>query len=284
MIIFAYESTMTGFYMYQSKTISQWVRLLKFRGLYTFCFDDVREAFPSYSPAYISTSLNRLIRQSIIISPAKAFFVIVPTEYALTGIVAPAFFIDQMMRFLMRDYYIALLNAAEFYGAAHQRPQSFTVVNSYPELRSGMRSNIKFEFIGCKHINTSLLSRHKSRTGSLWVSSPELTAIDLVANQEKVGGLNRVCTVLSELLEAFQPDLVDNSLFDVYPKSVYQRLGYIIEVILSQTALADSLYRSLLNARGALRPVPLKTTNPVTSRLYTSRWKVIDNQPICIDE
>ena len=38
--------------------------------------------------------------------------------------------------------------------------------------------------------------KHKTQTGHINVSCPELTAVDLVENEKSVGGLNRVCTVL----------------------------------------------------------------------------------------
>ena len=44
-----------------------------------------------------------------------------------------------MMSFLKIDYYVGLLNAAEFYGASHQRPQTFTIMNTYPDIRDSKR-------------------------------------------------------------------------------------------------------------------------------------------------
>ncbi|MCD8202558.1 MAG: type IV toxin-antitoxin system AbiEi family antitoxin, partial [Prevotella sp.] len=183
-------------------SIAEWVEHRKFRGFYTFSLDEVKGDFSSFTPRYIATALNRLVMQKIIISPTKGFYVIIPTEYALNGVVDPIFYIDQMMEFLKRKYYIGLLNAAEFYGAAHQRPQTFTIINTYPEIRSGERSNIRFVFICRKDIDDKFIVQHKSRLGTVNVSSAELTAIDLVANEDKVGGLNRVCSVLYDLVDS----------------------------------------------------------------------------------
>lgn len=266
------------------KSIAEWVEQCKFRGFYTFSLDEVRKVFSSFSPSYIATALNRLIRQKIIISPTKGFYVIVPTEYALTGVVAPVFYIDPMMEHLKRDYYIGLLNAAEFYGAAHQRPQTFTVIHTYPDLRNGRRANVRFLCISRKYIDDRLIVRHKSRLGTVNVSSAELTAIDLVANEEKVGGLNRVCSVLNELVDSFGPEGPEDGFYSIYPMPVYQRLGYILETVLGETALADRIYTALRRLGGRIRAVPFKNGKKTEGCPCGNRWKVIGNQEIDIDE
>jgi len=47
----------------------------------------------------------------------------------------PVQYIDYLMKHINRKYYVALLNAAEFYGAAHQRPQQYSVVCEFPSIR-----------------------------------------------------------------------------------------------------------------------------------------------------
>lgn len=283
MIIFADESAVK-FEMKKEISIAEWVEHRKFRGFYTFSIDEVKEDFPSFASTYIATALNRLAVQKIIISPTKGFYVIIPTEYALTGIVAPTFFIDQMMKFLKRDYYIGLLNAAEFYGAAHQRPQTFTIMNAYPEIRSGERSNIRFVFISRKQIESKFIVRHKSRLGTVNVSSAELTAIDLVANEDKVGGLNRVCSVLHDLVDSSDWDMVDDSIYSIYPIPVYQRLGYILESILEEKEQSNKIYTVLKRTGKRIRTIPFKNGKTIDGCLSDNRWKVIENQEIDIDE
>lgn len=53
--------------------------------------------------------------------------------------------------------------------------------------------------------------KHKTQTGHINVSCPELTAVDLVENEKSVGGLNRVCTVLNELAETMDLNSLDDS-------------------------------------------------------------------------
>lgn len=282
MITFADELAFNR--MNKGISIAEWVEQCKFRGFYTFSLNDVKKEFPSFTPTYIATALNRLATRGIIISPTKGFYVIIPTEYALTGVVAPIFFVDRMMEFLKRKYYIGLLNAAEFYGAAHQRPQTFTIINTYPEIRSGDRSGIRFIFISRKDIEDRFIVKYKSRTGTVNVSSAELTAIDLVANEEKIGGLNRVCSVLNDLVHSIDFNKVDDGIYSIYPSSVYQRLGYILESILGEKSLADDIFISLKRLGGRIRYIPFKKGKTVKGYLSENRWKIIENQEIDIDE
>jgi hypothetical protein len=67
-------------------------------------------------------ALNRLISQEKIIPVLKGFYAIIPAEYAIWATIPPTMYLDALMAYLKRPYYFALLDAAEFYGAAHQKP------------------------------------------------------------------------------------------------------------------------------------------------------------------
>lgn len=267
------------------ESINNWIENRKLRGYYVFSYEDVRTANPLKSEEYISTSLSRLISNQVIINPTKGFYVIVPTEYALSGIVPAAFYIDKMMEYLKRDYYIGLLNAASFYDAAHQRPQSFYVMNNHAPIRSGERAGINYMFVRTKHIYNNYIIPHKGRLGNINVSSPELTAIDLIAYQNKTGGLNRVCSVLSELADCLDFNNIYPDFFTIHGLPVYQRLGYILEDILEENDLAENLY-SKMKESGFIkfRKIPFKIGKPTMGCVQNTKWKVIINQEIDIEE
>ena len=86
-------------------------------------------------------------------------------------------------------------------------------------------------FFSKKEIQTEFITEHKTQTGYINVSSPELTAIDLIENEKSVGGLNRVCTVLNELVDVVNLDSLNDSFFKASSTPVFQRLGYIMEHI-----------------------------------------------------
>lgn len=268
----------------RKETISEWIKQRKYRGKYTFSIEDVMKVFPALQYSNVFNTLNRQIKAQSVISPVRGFYVIVPTEYGLKGLVPPVFFIDQMMKYLQREYYIGLLNAAEFYGAALQRPQSFTVIHTPPHLIDGVRAGEKFHFIKKISINPHFIEKRDSRLGTVNVSSAELTALDLIANEKKVGGLNRVCTVLNDLTETLDASKFDGDFFKLYPAPIYQRLGYILENILEEDVLADILFEKLSQSGKRLRITPFKIGKSTGRYDDSNRWKVIENQEIEIDE
>lgn len=265
------------------ETLAKWVELRLYRGFYTFTYQDVKSEFSLWNDSYINTAINRLVKLKTIVSPAKGFYVIIPVEYALSGLVPATFYIDQMMSYLNRHYYIGLSNAAGFYGAAHQRPQTFTVINDGASLRNGIRAGINYSFINRKKIFSDFITTRKTKLGSINVSSPELTAADLTECQGEVGGLNRVCTIMSELAESLNFSMIDTSYFSIYGSPVYQRLGYILDEVLEESELADTLYSKMKELNIPFRKTLFKTGKASAGCDVNEKWKIIINQEIDID-
>ena len=66
--------------------------------------------------------------------------------------------------------------------------------------------------------------------GTVLVSTPEATAIDLVGYHHYAGGLDLVATVLAELAERIDPDKLASAAHSA-PIPWAQRLGYLLEHI-----------------------------------------------------
>ena len=241
------------------ETLSDWIESREVRGYYTFTKEDIEKQFPSAGKVYIKTALYRLAAKAKIVSPWRNFYVIMPVEYSLKGVIPPVFYMDQLMSYLGKRYYVALLNAASFYGASHQRVQTFSLMVEQPSMRNTSKSGIN-------------------------VSCPELTAVDLVENEKSVGGLNRVCTVLNELAETMNLDSLDDSFFKTSAIPVFQRLGYILEHVLERADLAETLYSKMEVAGLKFRKIPFKINKPTEGCEVDKKWKVIINQEIEIDE
>jgi hypothetical protein len=60
--------------------------------------------------------------------PYRGFHVIVPPEYRRLGCLPADQFIPELMKHLEQPYYVALLSAARYHGAAHQKPRIFSVL------------------------------------------------------------------------------------------------------------------------------------------------------------
>ncbi len=165
------------------------------QGIYWFFPKELRKKFNA-SPNAIKKALQRLNAKNKIARIRKEFYVIIPPEYAGSGILPPSLYIDALMKFLKRDYYVGLYSAAALHGASHQQPQSFSVVTKLPFLRDIKNRKVSIHFTIKKSWNKKDIAEKKTDTGYIKISSPELTALDVVYFADNVGGLNRVATIL----------------------------------------------------------------------------------------
>lgn len=265
--------------------IRNWIEDLQKRGKMVFSYQEVQQRFPDNSKYAVQLALTRLTAKNEIVPVWKGFYAIVPISYALRGIVPPVFYIDSLMKYLQRPYYVALLNAASFYGAAHQQPQEFSVICGFPFLRSTAKKDTKINFIVTrKTIPSDLLKAFKTETGYVQVSSPELTAADLITFQKEIGGLNRACTVLFELTESADFGKLDESFFSYVPVSSVQRLGYLLEILLKQPGSADILFDKAQKFNCKFQKIPLKYSKPTDNCEINNKWKIIINEQIEADE
>lgn len=205
-------------------------------------------------------ALKRLSDAGEIFSAARGFYVIIPPEYRAWGAVPASWFVGPMMAHLGRSYYVGLLSAAELLGAAHQRPQIFQiVVDKYLTDRAFGR--VRMQFVVNKHASQLTTTAVNSPTGTMRVSTPEVTSLDLAGRPLDSGGLSNVATVLIELFE--DRDVVEQGLIDVatyYPSASVRRAGYLLERFagarldaLRVAARPDRHEPAPLNASGARR-------------------------------
>jgi predicted transcriptional regulator of viral defense system len=265
--------------------IEDWINHREQRGKYTFSRQELAARFSHLSEQTIKNELKRIIKKGKIFPVFKGFYSIIPAGYALMGIVPPEFYIDDLMKHLARPYYVSLLNAAAFYGAAHQKPQVFSVITSYPALRNTTKKNTRIIFISTrKNIPQHWLRPFRGQNGDIQVSKPELTAADLISFQKITGGLNRACTVLYELMEVVKFGKLDKAFFDYVPTSTIQRLGYLLENELEQAKQADILYSKAKIYGCVFQKIPLKYSKPAKDCETDTKWKIIINETIEIDE
>ena len=111
--------------------VSQYIQGLRQRGRHHFTTEEVVTALGGDRNA-ISRALLRLKNKGEVATPQKGFFVVVPPEYRSLGCLPAEQFVSQLMGAVGEQYHVALLSAAEFHGAAHQRPQRFQVMVRKP--------------------------------------------------------------------------------------------------------------------------------------------------------
>lgn len=265
----------------QYKYLDSFIDEQRADGRYNFTTDDLHVKL-NVSENAIKKSLQRLKNQGAVVTVRRGFYVIVPPEYRSKGIIPTSLYINDLMKYLNRDYYVGLLNAAAYYGAAHQQPQSYSIITENIALRPINTNQVSINFYIKKSWNKDDVSKKKVETGYINISSPELTALDLVNYYNEVGGFNRVATVLEELQDSMDAIKLVESAKQYNQVAVVQRLGYLLECILEENELSEALYcylESLDYYTTVLRPQKEKPVNMVTG----NKWKIVPNIEIEAD-
>ncbi|MDE0195036.1 MAG: hypothetical protein OXP08_05750 [bacterium] len=225
----------------------------------------------------VPASLERAREAGKVISVTKGGWVPVPAEYRVAGAPPPSHFVHQLMEHLGHLYYVGFLSAAAIHGASHQAPMVFQVVTP-ARLRERRIGRGRFQFIQRATAGQRPRLQHNVPTGRIWVSTPEVTAFDLVGSPHEGAGLSNVATIIGDFLinNVLDPHELA-SVGAAYPTAVTQRAGYIIDSMASEVGagldtaplrelVARSRYRPLSPAGGGGRLDP--------------RWHVVANTRI----
>lgn len=265
-------------------TLQKWIKDRAIHGFPTFSIEDVRETGMYSSEQILQNELYRLCSNKTIASVYRGFYVIIPVQYVLRGSVPATYYIDQLMAYLRKPYYVCMLSAAELLGAAHQRPQQFSVMTTFPKRRVISTRNVIIDWFYREELPEDALITKNTETGTIRISNPLLTAADLVQYQQHVGGLSRVATILEELAEQIDIKSQFASLASFVKKVTWQRLGYILEHVVEENELADELYDQIRNLPGSLMYMPLSTSAENNTSERNCRWKININVQIEQDD
>jgi predicted transcriptional regulator of viral defense system len=230
------------------------------------------------SAAATNVALSRLAKQGAIASPSRGFYVVVPPEYRKLGCLPADQFIPDLMNALKAPYYVGLLTAAQYHGAAHQRPQEFQVLVDKGR-RAVVCGNVRLAFVVRKRLRKVPVQSINTLRGTMRVSTPEATALDLVGYQDRAGGLGNVATVLAELAERLDAD----KLADVAPTAPLpwaQRLGYLLERV--EAGGKTEPLRSYVRAR-AHDTALLLPRAPRKKATRDETWKLLINANVETD-
>jgi len=203
-----------------------YIDALAARGRYFFASSDAQKAL-GVSPIAAASALNRLSRRKLIASPARGFYVVIPPEHRPLGCLPAEQFIPDLMERLHLSYYVGLLSAAQYHGAAHHSPQELQVFLE-KNRRPIHQGAVRVRFIARAGLPKVPVQSLNTPSGSFLVSSPEATAIDLVGYAHRAGGLGNVGTVLSELEEKIDPVKLA-AVAPTAPVAWSQRLGFLLE-------------------------------------------------------
>ena len=244
------------------------------KGSYHFTTKELSQA-TGVSYVAANAALRRLRAGGRVAMPFRGFNVIVPPEYRRLGCLPADQFVPQLMAHLGLSYYAGLLTAAEYHGAAHQRPQVFQVVveENRPQVACG---KVRVWFIARRNVAEMPCEKRNTPRGTIELSTPEVTAFDLVGYPLRSGGTDHVATVLSELAGTLRPGLLARAA-RLSPLPWSQRLGYLLE-LLQADKVTGPLARHVAKTAREYVPLNPKRTTAVAER--SARWRLLVNEKV----
>lgn len=247
-------------------------------GRRTFTRAEAEAALKS-SPVATYHSLRRLQKNGWVAMPRRGFYLVVDPEHRQLGAQPPTAWIDDLMRFHGVPYYVGLLSAAAMHGAAHQQPQEFQVVAGRV-LRPVTVGRVRIRFFFRRHMDVVVTEQMKSSSGFIPVSTPEMTAFDLVRYRKGAGSIDHIATVLAELAERLDA----KKLLAIAQRSeempVVQRLGYLLERV-GHAELAEELAVLVQTAKPKMIPLEPKSGEDISER--DAKWHVLVNTTIEVE-
>jgi predicted transcriptional regulator of viral defense system len=264
---------MNGEYQHLSHLIDS----LQGRGIYFFSKESMSEHL-NVTDVAIRSSIKRLVKKKRLVRLKKDLYLIVPIEYKNIDAPPPEWFIDHLMKGYGANYYVGLLTASSLYGAAHQQPQIYQVITD-KVLRPVKIGKVRIVFYFKKDFKDLPFTKRKTPTGYIWVSSPELTAFDLVSYLKQSGHINHVATVLAELGEVIDPQKLSETA-PYFAQAYQQRTGYILDYVGFKDKTQHLLKRI---HQSPLRYYPLRADKKWDLKNKNKYWHLYINEELETD-
>lgn len=248
---------------------------LQSEGRYTFTRADAVTALETTAES-LKKSVQLLVRRRRLVSPRRGFYVIVPAEYRIAGAPPASWYVDDLMKAMGTPYYVGVLTAAALHGAAHQQPLEFQIVTTgRPAVLSAGRERLRF--LRKRRLVGTPVTPVKTPTGTMQVSTPEATALDLLRYAGHAGFLSNVATVLRDLAPRCDSGrLVEAAAAGVEIPYV-QRLGYLLDLV-GERELADPLARALTGQRWEW--TRLQPGRAMRRAARDPRWRLVVNATV----
>jgi predicted transcriptional regulator of viral defense system len=260
------------------KALADFVDALQASGRYTFRREEARDELGGSEPAF-RAAVRRLVEKRRLAVPRRGFFVVVPVEHRSAGVPPAPWFIDDLMAYLERPYYVGLLSAAALHGSAHQQPQEFQVVVGEP-LRPSRVGRTRIRFVTKRNLAVTPVADIQTETGSMKVSTPEATALDLVMYCRLAGHLGNVATVLAEISEKLGGEELRRAAEAGAEMPSVQRLGHLLDLVGAEV-LAEPLAALVVETKPRL--VPLRPDRPRGRSRTDPRWRLVVNEKVAVD-
>ena len=218
--------------------------------------------------------LERLALRVVRLPGRPSIVLLVPPEHRARGAPPIAAWLDAYMRYRAQPYYVGLLSAAALHGAAQQAPQVTQIITESP-LRPIEVGRLRVDSYVKHHLRRTPLSELAGLPAPLAVSTPEATALDLIAFNTRIGGIRRVAELISQMRPAFTVRGLRKALEAEEQAALKQRLGYVLEV-LGMERMAAEVGRHL-PARCMAVPLQTHASKGLARSTAVQPWRIVDN-------
>jgi predicted transcriptional regulator of viral defense system len=251
----------------------EYVRGLLRRGRGTFSRQDA--AMELGGGPNLSNKLARLEAAGWIMPVGRGFYAVIEPGNQAFGFAPPQAFLDDWARHGGHQYYVGGISAAELHGAAHQRAQTYQVVVDRT-IRAFHYGDLRVSFFQKKPITDRMWIQKSVPAGYLRVSTPEVTAYDLLFLPKACRSLSRVATVLVELGEAMKaPALAE--LCELGCETIpLQRLGWLLDRT-GWKKMTGKLHDALQQRKPQWRRLEPQLPEKVQRN---ERWRIIENTDV----
>jgi len=252
-------------------TVAEYVKQLLSFEEYSFSLNELQREL-SRSETSIRSELSRLVNKKEVVNLRKGYYLIIPPRYAASGKLPLQLYAEKLFRYLNQNYYLGFYTAAKIYGASHQQVQRDYIMTAIPKLNDISKGALDIRFFTTSYWPDNNIFTKKADAGIYRISSPGLTALDLIHHQTKLGGLNRMLAIIEELVEEIDgPDIVN--LLRWYPnRSSLQRFGFLLEEIGNKEEHQEKIFDHLKSNK--YFPVLLSPNSQQKPGSVNNRWKV----------
>lgn len=210
--------------------ISRLIDALEQAGRLNFRTSELAASLPEATPEALRQALRRQQQRGrlVRVSRGAGHWVIVPLADKVAGAPPLETWLDQYLsKTLQVPYYVALLSAAETYGASPYAVMVTQVMVGAPRRAVTVGRN-QLQFHTRLDIERMPTRWHETAAGRFRVSTPELTAVELVQRDAQLGGMARVLEVLRQLADTCSAEGLVQALDAVQEVAAAQRLGALL--------------------------------------------------------
>ena len=229
---------------------------------------DLKAALPDASHESLRQALHRQqVRGRIVrVSRGSGHWLIVPLQHAASGAPPMEAWLDHYLaKTLQTTYYVGLLSAAESYGASPYAVMVTQIMVPKPR-RSVTVGRHELVFHTRANMQRMPTRWHETAGGRFKVSTPELTALELVQRDAQVGGIARVKEVLHSLCESCSIEGLREALDAAQEAPAAQRLGALL-YLCGRAELAQAVQHWMQGRKIRVIPMESGSTVAEASRL-----------------